>query len=112
VLDWSELAYLLVRNGVVGSATVALIVQTGQGIRERWRGRDEVTRIKVASECKVAEIKAALDVDMAKIQATTQAKIAEMSAAHELQLARERDRANRRPRRQPHPTRSSRRPTD
>ena len=96
MLDWSELAYLVARNGVA----VALVYQAGQGTREWLRGRAEVTKIR-----------AAVDADVTRIQATTQAKIAEMSAAHELQLARERDRASR-PRRRPHPTRSSRRLTD
>ena len=94
VLDWSEVAYLLARNGVA----VALVYQVGQGTREWLRGRAEVSKIK-----------AAVDADVTRIQATTQAKIAEMSAAHELQLARERDRASR-PRRDRAVVRPTRQP--
>jgi hypothetical protein len=88
VFDWAELARLFVGS----SAAVALICQTGLAVRERMRGQAEVTKIQVASDCKVAEIMATADADVTRIWATSEAKIAEMYVARDLERERRRDR--------------------
>jgi hypothetical protein len=88
VPDWAEVARLFVGSSAAG----VLICQIGLVIRERMRGQTEVTKIKVASECKVAEIMATADADVVRIWATSEAKIAEMTAARDLEWERRRDR--------------------
>jgi hypothetical protein len=88
VFDWAEVARLFVGS----SAAVALICQTGLVIREQMRGQTEITKIQVASDCKVAETMATADADVIRIWATSEAKIAEMTAARELERERRRDR--------------------
>lgn len=88
MFDWAELARLFIGS----SAAVALICQTGLVIREQMRGQTEIAKIRVASDCKVAEIRATADADVTRTWAASEAKIAEMRVAHDLEREWGRDR--------------------